>query len=224
MKNLLLSAVLLCIAFTTQAQFTTGQKMIGGQFSGGLTSASQASSPSKNNSGDVSLALSFSKFKSATQFNTIGFSYSYGHTSSAGTSNEITDNLHAFSIFAERTKLQQLARNFYFTYTGSLTAAYLLNRNKNTISSVVTTDKRNTYSVAASGGIGLMYQLNERFILTSGLSNLLSVNFQHYDVNTTTGTAATVKSPYNSFRLATGLSGLSLNNMSIGFKYLLKKK
>jgi len=223
MKNLLLLFALLCIASTTQAQFTTGQKMIGGQLSGGFNESTTSASAAKNKAGDVTLALSFSKFTSPTQFNSVGFSYGYAHTANTGTSNETESNIHIFSIFVERTKLQQLTKRFYFTYTGSINATYRLDKDKNTVSSVVTDETRDGYLAYVSGSIGLLYQLNERFIFTSSLSNLLSVNYQHYDIKTTVGAAAPLNSQYNGFRLLTGLSGLSLNNLSIGVKYILKK-
>jgi hypothetical protein len=66
MKNFLLLFALLCIAFATRAQFTTGQKMISGQLSGGFKDNLQNSGSQIDRGSDVFLSLSLSKFKSPT--------------------------------------------------------------------------------------------------------------------------------------------------------------
>jgi hypothetical protein len=226
MKNILLMSALLCIVVTTRAQFTAGQKMIGGQISGSFSSGNVGGSSDSDKRSSAALSVSFSKFKSPTEFRGVGIAYAYTHhfaTNMPSSTDEIRENAHAFSIFFDRTKLVPLAARFYFTYTGIVGAGFQFSRSvtKNTIVNVYNNDY-NSYQAYLAGNIGLLYQITPRFLFTCNLANLLSVNFFHSDARNSVGNG-----PFNyhnnSFSLSTGLSGLGLNSISIGAKYMLKK-
>jgi hypothetical protein len=224
MKNFLLVFALLCIACTTQAQFTTGQKMIGVQLYGGLSGESLSSNPFKSKSSEIGVFLSVSKFKSPTQYNTLGISYRNGHSSIDNIPGyENSSNSNSFFLFAERTKLKQLANRFYFTYTGAISTAYQIGTYKATNASVLSTETNNTYQADLTAGIGLLYQLNERFIFTTNLANILNFTYFYSDAKKTTGTATSTSTSNSGFRLRSGLTGFSTSSLVIGVKYLLKK-
>jgi hypothetical protein len=226
MKNFLLMFALVCIVITTQAQFTTGQKMIGGQISGGFSTGKVDGSSDYDKRANAAFTLSLSKFKSPTEYRSVGITYAYTHHSAANMPSlpdEIRENAHAFNIFFDRTKLVPLASRFYFTYTGSVGAGVQFSRSTTKHSpTTIYNDDYNNYQAFLTGNIGLLYQLTPRFLFTCNLANLLSVNFLHSDSRNSIGPG-----PYNyhnnSISLSTGLSGLGLNSISIGAKYMLKK-
>lgn len=227
MKNILLLCAFSCAVFTTtKAQFTTGQKMIGGQLSAG-TSYTSYPGGSQNNSSDVTVSISLSRFKSPTVFNSMGISYSFLRNRGNGTTLPSTTYNHGVGIFAERTKLERLANRFYFTYTGSVNASYGYRKGDfptgvPATSSVIRGDSYNLY---LAGTIGLLYQLNDRFIVYANLTNLLFAGYQHSEENTTVGNAPATPVRNNSFRITTSLaSGFSLSNFPIGLRYMLKSK
>src|SRR6478735_2853885 len=176
-KNLLFFALLLSGCFVN-AQFTAGQKMIGGQFAFNTSNANVSNQP-----GDASKSLiigispSFSRFTSASAFNTIGFSYVYDHSQyNIHTPNEQISDFHDFGVYGERMKLEQLAKRFYFTYSGRVGLTYGFGKTAYP-SSANNNASYNNYGIYASAGIGLLYQVNQRFMLSCGLNNLISVYY-----------------------------------------------
>jgi len=222
MKNYLLLFTGLLFSCIVNAQFVTGQKLIGGQLSFHLSNSDLSStSGNAQRTTSVGLSPSFSRFVSPNVFNTIGFSYLYQHTRyNINSANEQNSNAHVFGIFVQRTKLESLAKKFYFTYAGTAGVNYQLIKTRYVIPGSNT--DQNAYLGYVSGGIGLLYQVNKRFLLSCDLNNLFSVSFQHSDQKTFQGTSV-YKSNGNNFGLTTGLSNMSLSSLSIGIKYMLKK-
>jgi hypothetical protein len=72
-------------------------------------------------------------------------------------------------------------------------------------------------------GLGLMYQLNNRFLLSAALVNLANLSYCFFDTKIfTTGNSAN-STISNTLNFNSGLNRFSLNNISFGFNYLLKK-
>jgi hypothetical protein len=220
-KNLLLFTFLLSVCFVN-AQFTKGQKMIGGQLEFNTSNTNVSSQPGAFNKSFIfGISPSFSRFTSASAFNTIGFSYVYNHSQfSIHTPNEQISDLHDFGVYVERMKLEQLAKRFYFTYSGRVGLTYGFGKAAYPITPNNTTEYNN-YGVYASAGIGLLYQVNQRFLLSCGLNNLISVYYNHTENKSNSGSGS--KNSTNNAGFATGLSNISLNAISIGVKYMLKK-
>jgi hypothetical protein len=227
MKNFLLITALLCIAFTTQAQFTTGQKMIGGQIAGTFSDNRSDGAPSSDKTSNIGLSLSLSKFKSPTSYRSFGIAYTNYHRTTRDFSAPADDgfkaNTNYFDVFFDNTKLLPLAKNFYFTYTGTVGAGVQFGKNTTTGGTTVAYNNYNSYVGFVNGNIGLLYGLTPRFLFTCNLANLLSISVAHTDSKSGFSSTVPVSSHQNSFAISTGLTGLSLNSISIGAKYMLKK-
>lgn len=199
---------------TTKAQFEKGQKMLGGQFSFYNQKTDASNSMPKNISSGISASFSYSQFESPRTFNSYGFNFSYGDNGS----NSINKSA---GVFYNYTKLEPLVKKLFFTYMGTAAINYFEFNN-----SYPGSDKSNTSRItpSVSIGLGLLYQLNNCFVISTTLLQLasLSYNFDKNETIPVTNSPFTTKS--NSVYFNSGLNGFSLNNISIGLNYLLKKK
>lgn len=219
MKQMLLSFCCLLTISICHGQFVTGQKLIGGQLSFGMNDFSM---PQGNyvdqKSTTLSLGLSLSRFRSPTVLTGFGISYNYQYSKSfnSGTVNDaFTYHNHTIGATYSGTKLKPLAKDFYFTLTGTVRANYFFNNSKQ--ASTAAEFRSNGYGTGLSGSIGLLYQLNQRFLLNCDFSNLLSLSYSHSKYPT--GNTFTTQS----FNFSTGLSGFSMNSLAFGVRYLLKQ-
>lgn len=221
MKKLCLLLTLLCFVYATEAQFSTGQRMIGGQLSVGYSNTDFNTTPiQKQNNSSVSISPVFSRFSSPTRINGFGLQYSYAHQKTGiGSPSEQTYNSHLIGAFVSQTHLQPLAKKLYFTLSGTAGAGYQFQKISST-SSPATTDIKGV-NVYLRGGIGLLYQLNQRFVLSTQLNNLVSLEFGHGKTTNNNGTVSTSNTT-NQVGFSTGLNGFSLNSIGIGVSYLLK--
>ncbi len=224
MKNRYILTTCLCLTLSVmvKAQFTTGQKVIGGQLHFSNTNYEATNSPGaieKNINGGVSLSLS--RFTSPTLLRGIGVQYAYSDARYNNTSTTYENKNHVLGAFIELTKLQPLAKKVFLSFSGtgginySFTDRYQTNNTKTQMKG---------YGINLMGGMGIWYQLTNRFVLTGNVSNLFSVSYGHgkttsYLANNTT----VVEGKNNSFSINTGLTNFSLGNIGFGVKYLLKK-
>lgn len=224
MKNLLLFTTFLCSVFFANAQFTTGQKLISGHLGFGFSNTKITNNPGVSNKNTVfSFSPAFSRFKSPNVMTGIGLRYQYNgyHGMIGDPVNEFRQNQHAFALFVNRTKLEPLAKKFYFTYTGEVNANYQVNHpNTRPLNPVNWYD---IYGVSASGSIGLLYELNQRFLLSFELSNLVSISYHHTIEQGKTQTTTVFKNTSDNFGFSANLSGFNLASVDVGVKYLLKK-
>lgn len=199
---------------SSKAQFEKGQKMLGGQFSFYDQKTESSNSTPKNISSGVSASFAYSQFTNPRTFNSYGINFSYGDNGSN------TINKSA-GIFYNYTKLEPLAKRFFFTYGGTAAISFS-EYNNNYPGSGSSNLRRTTPNVSI--GLGLMYQLSNRFVINASLLNLASLS---YNIDNTESFPAT-NSPYttksNTFYFNTGLNGFNLYNINFGLNYLLKKK
>lgn len=225
MKNLLLLTAFLCVAFFAEAQFVTGQKLISGQFGFYFNNTDVASTPGTSNQiFSFSFSPSFSRFKSPTLIIGGGLYYAYNryHNFIGNPQSELSQSSHTMGLFVNRTKLESLAKKFYFTYTGTASANYQTSHPFFPSGSSFTW--QDYYGATVSGSIGLLYELSPRFLLSWELSNLVAVSYR-YQVETgklANGTTS-YKNVSNNVSLLTNLSGFNLGNVGIGVRYMLKK-
>jgi hypothetical protein len=118
-------------------------------------------------------------------------------------------------IFYNYTKLEKLANRFFLTFDGTAAINYSQGNFNPTKQTFIFSN--------VSLNLGLLYHLNNRFLLSASLVNLASLSYSFSETNTSMvgGTAVNTKRKgfyFNSLR------GFNLNNMAFGFRYLLKKK
>ncbi|MES2003295.1 MAG: hypothetical protein V4450_02145 [Bacteroidota bacterium] len=222
MKNRVLLLSCLLISGFANAQFSTGQKVIGGQLNLSVNNSYAPNSPGadqKTTTGGI--ALSLSQFKSPLRLIGFGVQYAYSDTRYNSTSSSPFENKNnAIGAFVEFTKLQPLAKKLYLSFTGTGGANYTI-ADAYYPNNIKTETKG--YSLYINGGMGLWYQLTNRFVLTGSVSNLLSLSYGHgkttsYQANNT----SVVSAKNDNFALTTGLSNFSLGSFGFGVRYLLK--
>ena len=214
MKNLLLLCVCFLLITTTKAQFEKGQKMIDGQFSFYDQKIQANSVRPMFNSSNVNASFSLSHFTSPTIIKGFGISYGYGDN---GT-NYISSYVGAFY---NCTKLEKLANRFYLTFGG--TAAINYSEANTSANFAQDKNKQTSITPSLSLGLGLLYHLNNRFLLSASLVNLANLSYSFNDTKTFPTGSTTYTTKSNTFNLNSGLNGFNLYSVSFGFKYLLKK-
>ena len=223
MKKFLLSGLVLSLACVGKAQFVTGKKMLGGQFS---ISVNKNDFPSNSlnvqSNTSFSTSLSLSRFTSPVLLNGVGCYYFLNSSSQRNNGFPVTEQKeysHSFGVFINSTRLQPLGKKLFLGLTGTLGTGFSFGK---TYQSVNTDYSRsNGYDVYITGSLGILYQLNERFLLSATLSNLLNLSY-HYGKNTFYSGSQVNKGTNSSINLSSGLSGFSLSNVSFGVRYLLK--
>lgn len=221
MKSKLLFVFFVFTVFSSFAQFTAGQKMMGGQIGFATNSSGRSAVPGNDyRYSSVSISPQFSKFQSPTLFTSFGISYGYNHSHTAigDPVNDRTANTHTIGVSLGRTKLEPLARNLYLSLTG--TGGLNYQTDNLVYQSGNPTTKSSSMNVYVSGGLGVLYQLSQRWMLNCSLTNLISINYGH-GLSSTASAGSQAKA--SSFSISTGLTGFSLNNVGIGFRYVLKK-
>lgn len=210
MKNLLFLCICFCLVATTKAQFEKGQQVIAGQFSFN-TQSTQTNSPSGvSNASDVFAAFSYSRFSSPTTLKGFGINLVYGDNSTNSIGNSV-------GVFYNYTKLEKLANRFYLTFDGTAAVNYSQGNFNPTKQTFIFSN--------VSLNLGLLYHLNNRFLLSASLVNLASLSYSFSETNTSMvgGTAVNIKR--KGFNFNSGLRGFNfINNVAFGFRYLLKKK
>jgi hypothetical protein len=209
MKNLLLLCICFCLVATTQAQFEKGQKVIAGQFSF-YTESTQTNSPSwVSHASDVFAAFSYSSFSSPTILKGFGINLVYGDNSTNSLANSV-------GVFYNYTKLEKLANRFFLTFNGTAAINYSQGNFNPT--------KQTFLFSNVSLNLGLLYHLNNRFLLSASLVNLASLSYSFSETNTSMVGGTAVNTKRKGFNFNSGLRGFNLNNVAFGFSYLLKKK
>jgi len=223
MKNTCLLLLLLSFVTVSHAQFQTGKKVIGGQIEIATLNNNYFSSPgSEQRVTQFSTSFSLSRFKSPTLLNGFGLTYSYNHAHNnigSPTDDQVYYS-HNIGAFISSTKLTPLAKKFYLTLTGNAGAGYGFSKTDH-VPSTGNYSKGEGYNLYVSGDLGLLYQLNERFLFTATLTNLLNLSYHHGSTSNYSGTTVN-KINNSSFGLSSGLTGFSVNNISVGVRYLLK--
>jgi hypothetical protein len=224
MKNILLITLFVCAAFFANAQFTTGEKQIAGQLGFGFNESNIGNGTSvSSNTFNVRFSPSFSRFKSPTLMTGAGLYYYYNRTH-ISIGNPLDDRIqpyHSFGVFMNRTKLEPLAKKFYFTYTGTASIGYQLSHPYYVSSGSATW--QDSYGATVSCSIGLLYDLNSRFLLSFELSNVLALSYNRSIERGSLSNGTEYKTFSSSFGLSTNLAGFTLSNVVFGIRYRLKK-
>lgn len=208
MKNLLLLYISFCLVTTSKAQFEKGQHVIAGQLSfNNWTTESQPATLSSSLS-QIATSFSLSRFTSSTVIKGFGFTFAYAINNA---------DFHNIStgIFYNCTKLEKIANRFYLTFAGNAAINYYENQSDFTKNSGIIS--------SVSLGLGLLYHLNNRFLLSASIVDLASLSYGIGDSNTSTNTY-NYNTKNRTFDFYTGLSNFDLYKAVFGCKYLLKKK
>ena len=222
----LFTLVFFCsLAAFASAQFDKNQKIIGGGI--GL-STGQTTNPNAfyAKSKGVSLAVSpsFAKFTRPNQLCGIELSYRYVMSKYESGMNPYRENNHQISAGVFSQRFVSLPQNLFFTMMGSANVGYNFGTRIQSYTPINSKIEMKGYSVTAGLAPGLSYRLTPRWLLSASLNNFISAGFDHSESKDLLAVGGPRKSTSNVLNLSSSLSGLSLGDVSLGFRYLLKKK
>lgn len=196
----------------SHAQFNKGQRMIGGLFYYNLNINKSNSIIYDNSSSGAQ--VSYSIFRNQMSYYSIGLNYNYY-------SNSSDNHSFGYGINYGYTQLQSLAKKFYLGVSGS--GSINQNQSKNYTVNGNLNSKTHGWNIEALGNVGIYYQLNNRFLLSTNLINLITIRYAHDQTSSLDANNNLIKTGEgNSWTINTGLTGFSVNNLGIGVKYLLK--
>ena len=227
---------LFTLAFLTSlslsAQFTQGQKLIGGSVSFSTVSGDFAQNSFNNNSinrtSNTGLGINISAAKFISPKTTWGVGLLYSYTryivdqEVPAQGNNFKYALHSGGVNVFSQRFITLGNNFFFTILGGGTVSYNYNRQADLVSKA--TSKTKGYSVDAALTPGLTYKINNRFLFDAFLNNFISASFQHVEGKSNYPLPQEAKTHSNGFYITTSLSNTSLGNVGLGFRWLLKRR
>ncbi|MBV9986667.1 MAG: hypothetical protein JO301_03250 [Chitinophagaceae bacterium] len=222
MRNFTLLACAFLFSISVHAQFSAGNKLIGGNlYFTGANNSSSASPGTEQQTSFAAFDLSLMRFR--TPASLAGFGLSAGYSRYRTTDGTIPFDTYSsgynFGAFFNWTRLEPLASRFYMALTGSVNAQYNFGQIDN--SSSVQYTHYNGYSTAVAGALGVWYSMHPRLLFTCDLNNLITLAYSH-NVHDSYSGATLVTAKQSSFTFRSGLGGFSLNNLSVGIRYLLK--
>jgi hypothetical protein len=217
MNKKLLFSCLVFSAITANAQFSSGQRILSGNFTFG-TNNQAYSTNSKTNGFNVSMSPSFGKFKDARTINSYGFLVGFNNNKNTSGNIENKTNSNNFGINYTHTKLYPIVDNVYFTlgFGGGLYYNYFKNSNNTNTE----TSTQNEVAISLGFSPGFMLPISKKVLLQTGFNNLGAFYFSHKKntnvdaLNTTTNTNNT--NVYFNAGSTTGSSALFL-----GFSLML---
>lgn len=220
-KIFTLASFIILAANFSHAQFTPGQKVLGGNL-GFSTGKSEYpfSSPNSSSYTNFSVNPSIATFKKANVLQGVSLSYDFRQEKNRSSNNSVNKiNNHSVGIGFFRQRFFPLAPKLYFTVNGSIGASYNFGKGTTILPNLPTSETLYSgYGVGFGVSPGLSYQLSKRVLFDAGLSNLLSVSFSHNQAK-----SGSLKSTSNQFNLSSSLSNTNLGSVSLGFRLLLKK-
>lgn len=216
--------IILFSATMVTAQFQKNNILLNGYVSFGSNKTSPVNSASSGEGKNLNagLGLTASKFISGNAYYSLGLTLS---TSSSkldngfGSVNENSGNTTGISF--GYTLLSQLANRFYMSFPFSLTLNMAQNKSEQNGNKI---NSANTTGTSLNGGIGLLYLTKKRLVLSCTLPAFVSVGFNQtrYKSYGPAGQVSTTAKTNGIFATG-GLTGSSLNNLSVGIGYLFNK-
>jgi hypothetical protein len=210
-KYLLLFFSLLFTVTVSEAQFTKGSILLGGQLSFSSSSADYNPNPNPNANttyGNFNISVGKAIHENAVYGLDITYTYSTYGTGSQGSSN----NYYGIGLFYRKYK--DLGKEFFLfgqagvNYLGSTQSGPDINGNKITIS---TSNGGQLYLYP-----GIAYRISNKFFLELTIPELFSINYS--------STKTTYPGPdivNHQFAVTTSLSSNPLTELGIGFRLVL---
>jgi hypothetical protein len=210
-KYLLIFSSLLFIVTASEAQFSKGSILLGGQLSFSTSSADYNPNPNPNANTSVG-NFNVSVGKAIHENAVFGLEVSYGYYNYGTGSQASSNNNYGIGLFYRKYK--DLGKEFFLfgqagaTYLGSTQSGHDINGNKVTI---YTTNGGEVYLYP-----GIAYKISNKFFLELTIPELFSINY-----NSTKTTYPGPEVVGNQFSVSTSLSSNPLNSLGIGFRLVL---
>nr|WP_294993052.1 hypothetical protein [uncultured Sediminibacterium sp.] len=220
MKKTLLWILGTVITSASFAQFQKNDRLLSGQVFFNNGAEKNSISNTKVTGFSTGINLSASKFSSPTRFNSIQLSYSNTTNKQESGSNINKFSYNQIGLALGHTMLSQLANRFYlsFPFTGGFSVGNGKTRNNNVLSS-----SSNSFSVAISANMGLLYQTQKRWVFMANIISLGQISYNNARTKAYNNAGLVVSDvKNNSINFTGGFNGTPFNNLSIGVGYLIR--
>jgi hypothetical protein len=220
MKSKLLFVGLIALGLTSKAQFgEKGQRLISGTF--GISHQSNKN-PSGEGAEVTSLNLTVSRgvFKKPNVLTNYSIYFNFNNSENkGGIGSFITNSGYSGGLGYGQTWFKPLGKKLFFGVGANVSAGLHYTKQDGTSGTIKTSSSG--FSVSANLAPVLSYQVSNRFVANiSPNNNFLSLNYS-YDKSKV---GNVTNNTNHRIGLNTGFWSSPLQNMSIGFSYLLKRK
>lgn len=248
MRKLFLLSSLLLLCFVVNAQFTSGQKLLGPSFSIGFGNNTDRNSDPQNSltyfddrkDQNFSIGIGASILKMKT--NSLGFgwglSYTYLNLKESGTLNQPVTEKYSSNNKSSSFYLNYFRRKFYvllpklnFYYDGGIygsTSSSKLDATRNIyvnpVSVSITSGKQNTYNGGVYATPGFTYKLKSNLLLDASLNNLVTINYSYRkgSIIVTGSTSGSTEFSSSNFGFGSNISATNfLSNITFSLKWIL---
>ncbi|HEX8334187.1 MAG TPA: hypothetical protein VF622_16315 [Segetibacter sp.] len=220
-------AILLSLSTVfAQAQFVTGQRVLGGNIGFSTNKRENISNGiSTTNSTAFLLSPSLGSFTKPNVLRGVGLSYGYSIQKSEYSLNNSTQRIpnHLIGINLFSQRFFSLSEKIFFTTNTGGAVTYSFGKNINKNNNNVNETKSSGYGIAINFAPGLSYRLTQRLLFDAYLSNLINVRYSHTETKYNNPPNMDTRSTHNNFSISSSLSNTSLGNVGLGFRWLLKK-
>jgi len=204
----------------SQAQFTKGDKLLGGSFGIGYGSSKTGDADKNTQKGfSIGLSPSYAWFTSSTTALGFKLNGSYGHSKSDGTLPTSSGHSSAYggSLFFQKYKNLDSRLSLYAEFGAS--GSYSSSTSKTLYSGQTSESKGSSWNAGVYVTPGILYKLTQRLLLDVSLNSLLSFNYgkgksSDQNGNSYKSSGFSIGSSFNNSSTATGVG--------VGFKWLLK--
>jgi hypothetical protein len=219
MKRQLLFAALLVIGFNASAQFTKGEKVLSGNISFNTGKTVNIASASVQESASTNFALNTGIGWVKSEKRISGFRVGYFSLLQKSNNGADMNTNNGINLGAFNQHIKNLNKNIFGFLETNINGGYSWGKYTNTASSAPIF-KSKGYNINSNANIGIGYRITKQFIADATLVNILAIGYSYYGPEADVPVVQSSKT--SNFNISTGLSSISLNNVSIGFRYVFQ--
>ena len=223
-KTFTLLSFMVFLTVFAQAQFDVGQRLLGGNasFNTGKNENVTMNNGVINTGTSVSINPTLGTFRKPNVLTGIGLTYGSYFQRSVYTNNSYITKVKTTSlgISAFRQRFVPLATNLFFTIQTTGEASYRFGKETSVSNGKETVSNIKGHRIGLSVAPGVSYKMTNRLLFDVFLSNLLAIGYN--SEQTKAAVAPRTEKNSSNFYVSSGLSNISLSNVGIGFRWLLK--
>lgn len=224
MKKTILLLALFCVYVCANAQFKSGDVLLGGSLSFGTANSNPSVNNNYTKSTNIYVNPTVGFFKNEKTLYSFGVIYGYNsYESPSNNTSGIQKNTgNNYGLNFSKQCFMPIAKNFYFVMGGVISALYIDNKSIDSQSPVYQTNKNGQFAFGLQPGVS--YKLTKKILFDVYIPNIFSVNYTTGTQHNFAANGGDTKYTNNSFNFYTNLNNNLFNNFNFGIRFLLNKK
>ncbi|HEX6914437.1 MAG TPA: hypothetical protein VF145_04310 [Chitinophagaceae bacterium] len=220
MKQILLMLPVFAFVTSARAQFTKGDRYLGGYASFNYSNDDLNTSNGQKNF-YIAFSPSFTRFKTDRKATGFRFTLGYENNKTKFTFGEQKreDWLAQAGLFGLR--IFPLGKGFYLSTEAGGNIGYR-NSNNTTVAAPGDRDKRNEYNVNGYFTPGLGYKLTDRLVLGVNLNSVVGIGYSHVESRYTNPSGVTTKQQADRLSLFSSLNNTTVGQLGFSFMWKLR--